>query len=105
MPILAEFFADTTTGFKVAGTSRTERAVELVSCMEEAYQASTGLGIHANTITTHMTNYHAFRKIAADTPAIILETGFMNLDRELLTTRSDVPAQGVADGILCFLGR
>jgi len=97
-------YGPTTTGFKVAGSSRADSAA-LVSCMEQAYGDATGMGIHVNTITTHMTDYHAFRKIAAGTPAIILETGFMLLDREMLTTNADIPAKGIAEGILCFLGK
>jgi N-acetylmuramoyl-L-alanine amidase len=50
-----------------------------------------------------MTDYHAFRLIAPGTPAIILETGFMNLDRELLTTRHEVAVGGIVNGIACFL--
>jgi len=29
--------------------------------------------------------------------------GFLNLDREVLTERSDDVAQGLHDGIMCFL--
>ena len=50
-----------------------------------------------------MTNYHAFREIAGGVPAVIIETGFLNLDRELLTTNADVPATGIANGVLCYL--
>jgi N-acetylmuramoyl-L-alanine amidase len=50
-----------------------------------------------------MTDYHAFREISPGTPAIIVETGFMNQDRNLLTTEVDRPATGITNGILCFL--
>ena len=52
-----------------------------------------------------MTDYHAFRLLAPGTPAIILETGFMYQDRSLLTQQPELPAQGVVDGILCFLNQ
>jgi N-acetylmuramoyl-L-alanine amidase len=52
-----------------------------------------------------MTNYHAFRKLGAGTPAIIIEVGFMNLDRELLTSPEDTIIEGLTNGIFCFLGR
>ena len=90
------------TGFKVAGSSRTNSS-RLVDCLNTHYQRATGLNIHENTITGHMIDYHAFRKIGQGTPAAIVETGFMFMDRELLTTYSDAPAQGIAGGILCFL--
>ena len=50
-----------------------------------------------------MTDYHAFRTLPEGVPAIIIETGFMNLDRTLLTTNADVSAAGILNGIQCFL--
>jgi N-acetylmuramoyl-L-alanine amidase len=50
-----------------------------------------------------MTDYHAFGEIHSDTTAAIIETGFLNLDREILTKRADMVARGVASGILCYL--
>ncbi|VAW34368.1 cell wall hydrolase/autolysin, partial [hydrothermal vent metagenome] len=70
-----------------------------------AYQQATQLSYHANTITPHMINYHAFRTLPQGVPAIIIETGFMNLDRDLLTTNGDIPAAGVLNGIQCYLER
>jgi N-acetylmuramoyl-L-alanine amidase len=63
----------------------------------------TQLPYHENTITPHMTDYHAFRKIALGTPAIIIEVGFISLDRELLTTGADLVSDALVDGILCYL--
>jgi N-acetylmuramoyl-L-alanine amidase len=71
--------------------------------MEESYRTVTNLAFHANTLTQDMTDYHAFYKAAFGTPAIIIETGFMNQDRELLTTYADVPAKAISEGILCFI--
>jgi len=50
-----------------------------------------------------MTDYHAFRTIPVGVPAIIIEVGFMNLDRDILTNHPDIPAAGVTNGILCYL--
>ena len=50
-----------------------------------------------------MEYYHAFRELDAKTPAAIIEVGFMNLDREMLTNNSSTVAQGVANGILCYV--
>ena len=50
-----------------------------------------------------MTDYHAFREIAPGTPAIIIETGFMYQDRELIYDNAEVPANGITNGILCYL--
>ncbi len=98
------YYNELATGFKIAGSSFTDSSA-LSICVEEAYQRTTGMFYHANTVTPHMTDYHAFRKIARGVPAIIIETGFMNLDRRMLTTDSYIPAAGITDGVLCFLRR
>ena len=96
------YFNDLATGYKVAASGQTDSAL-LQSCMESAYQQATQLSYHANTITLHMTDYHAFRTLPEGVPAIIIETGFMYLDRELLTNSADIPAAGILSGIQCFL--
>ncbi len=99
-----DYINDLATGFKVAGSSYTDSEA-LSICVEEAYAVGTQMSYHANTITPHMTDYHVFRKIAIGTPAIIIETGFMNLDREMLTTNAQVPADAIAQGIMCFINQ
>lgn len=96
------YYNDLATGYKVAPSSRTDSLL-LQSCMETAYTRVTQMPYHANTITPHMTDYHAFRALPEGVPAIIIETGFMNLDRAILTTNADIPAAGILDGIGCFL--
>jgi len=34
--------------------------------------------------------------------AAIIETGFLNLDREMLTKKTDLVAAGIVNGIECF---
>jgi N-acetylmuramoyl-L-alanine amidase len=50
-----------------------------------------------------MTRYHGFRKIAPNTPGALIETGFLYLDRNVLTQKADVVARGLMDGLMCFL--
>ncbi len=90
------------TGFKISGSTYTDSS-KLSTCMESAYGASTGLPYHANTITADMANYHAFAEIAPGTPAIIIEVGFMNLDRKKLTVDTDPVVLGLINGVTCFL--
>lgn len=96
------YFNDQATGYKIAGSSRTD-SITLFNCMAQQYQAATQLPFHANTITEHMTDYHVFRELPPGVPAIILEVGFLNLDRQLLTANADIPIQGVTSGITCYL--
>ena len=50
-----------------------------------------------------MTDYHAFREINPAMPALIIEVGFMNLDRAILTAQADIPAEGLVQGIMCYV--
>jgi N-acetylmuramoyl-L-alanine amidase len=50
-----------------------------------------------------MTEYHTFYEIHNQTPAAIIETGFLYLDRDFLTQHADQAAQGIVDGVLCYV--
>jgi N-acetylmuramoyl-L-alanine amidase len=50
-----------------------------------------------------MTYYHAFSEIDPVTTAAIIEAGFMNMDYRLITEETDLVADGIVAGILCFL--
>ncbi|MCS7220484.1 MAG: N-acetylmuramoyl-L-alanine amidase [Anaerolineae bacterium] len=94
------------TGFKVARAITSaipEIEDRLVACLYQAYGQVTGLPRHDGSITVNMTRYHAFRVIAPETPAAIIELGFLGGDRDILTRDQDRLAKGVAQGIICFL--
>ncbi len=100
------YINDQATGFKVAradGSAIPSIDDHLAQCIRSRYQAATGLRYDASTITSDMTQYHAFYEIDAKTPAAIIETGFLYLDRDLLTHKSEQVAQGIYNGILCFV--
>ena len=100
-----EYINDQATGFKVAAALNTpdlNRANRLTACLVNRYGSMTGLKFHAGSITSDMREYHAFREIDPSTVAAIIETGFLNLDRELLTRQTDRVAAGIVDAILCF---
>lgn len=99
-----DYINELATGFKIAGSSFTDSS-SLSICIEQAYQAATQLEYNANTITPHMTDYHAFRALPRGVPAIILEVGFLNLDRAILTDNAHVAADGITDGILCYIAQ
>jgi N-acetylmuramoyl-L-alanine amidase len=102
-----EYINDQATGFKVAAALNTNdinRANRLTACLVDRYQRLTGMNFHAGSITSDMREYHSFREIDPSTVAAIIETGFLNLDREILTRQTDRVAQGVMEGILCFAG-
>lgn len=94
------------TGFNAASafarqTTRGEDEA-LLKCLVAQYGAITGLPLHGG-VTADMTSYHTFSEVAVDTPTAIIELGFMRNNRQILTTQQTLLAQGVVNGILCFL--
>lgn len=101
-----EFINNEATGFKISaslGTQQPEKANRLVACITNRYQSATGLQYKSGSVTPDMTSYHAFHEINKDTTAAVIETGYLNLDRQILTSQPDLIAKGVADGVLCFI--
>ena len=97
------------TGFKTAPATgiqdpaQLQNSLHLKACVDARYAAATHLPYHPTSVSRHMTRYHAFREIAPTTPAIIIETGFLGMDRNLLVNHPDEVARGIANGILCYL--
>ena len=101
-----EFINNEATGFKVAAalaSSRPDKSNRLVACLTSRYLTATSLAYHAGSITPDMTSYHAFDEIHTDTTAAIIETGFLNLDRQILTQDPGLIASGISSGILCYI--
>lgn len=101
-----QYINDEATGFKVAAALNTRdanRAGRLLACLVDRYHRDTGLRFHPGSITPDMTGYHAFSEIDPNTVAAIIETGFLDLDQEILTQHTNQVADGVVDGILCYV--
>lgn len=97
---------DLATGFKVARaleSKQPEASDRLVACLSKYYEQATQLRFHRRTVTRDMTEYHGFNELDATTPAAIIETGFLYLDRPLLTRKPEVVAAGITNGLRCFL--
>jgi N-acetylmuramoyl-L-alanine amidase len=97
---------DQASGFKVAASTYSHDrnlADRLTACLDDRYASATTLHLHPGSITVNMTDYHAFSAIDTATTAAIIETGFLNLDRELLVHHPDIVADGIVSGILCFV--
>ena len=101
-----DYINDAATGFKVAAAVHSaypDKANRLTACLVDRYAKRTGLAFHAGSITNDMTYYHAFDEINSETTAAIIETGFLNLDKQILTQHPDVVAQGIIDGLDCYI--
>lgn len=96
---------DEATGYKVTralGSTDENLASRLERCMIARYGSETGLNWH-DSITNDMTYYHAFDEIDPSTPSVIIETGFLNMDYDLLVNNTEIVANGVTNGITCFI--
>ena len=93
-------------GFKVARSVASAIPTtedRLVTCLKTEYEKVTKMHFHENSITPDMTSYHSFAEVDPDTPAAIIETGFLYLDYDIIVKQPDLPATGIANGIECFL--
>ncbi len=102
-----EYIPELGTGFKIAEAAdnkRPEQAARLMACLKNRYGEATGLR-YDHRITQDMTSYHAFGEIDPNTPAVIIEAGYLNQDRELLTKNPALVAKGITAGIMCYLNR
>ena len=91
-------------GFKVASrTMPDESGDTLQGCLQWSYRQATHLEPQPFGVTPAMTNYYAFDRLAPETPAAIIELGFISTDRPILIGQPDQAAQGVYDGLICFL--
>ncbi len=99
-------YGEAGTGYNAASASsrQTTHGLDerLLDCLVTQYGATTGLPRHTG-ITFDMTDYHTFREVAVDTPTAIIEIGFMRNNRDFLLGHQDLVAQGIANGIRCFL--
>lgn len=101
-----QFINDEATGFKLAAALSNqypERASRLTACIKDRYEKATGMKYHPSTITNDMSSYHAFDEVDSNTNAVIIEVGFLNLDRQILTKGQDQIATGISNGILCYI--
>jgi N-acetylmuramoyl-L-alanine amidase len=100
------YIDDTATGFKLASsyyTDGTNSKIERLSaCIIDRYSSETGLK-YINIVTDDMTKFHTFEEVHVDTPTLIMEPGYLNLDRELLTKSPEKVAKAITDGLLCYL--
>jgi N-acetylmuramoyl-L-alanine amidase len=101
-----EFINEQATGFKVSpalDAVRADKSERLAACLTSRYMETSGLPIHTGSITVDMTYYYAFDIIRQDIAAAIIELGFLNLDRQILTEQPDLLAEGIYKGIICYI--
>jgi N-acetylmuramoyl-L-alanine amidase len=101
-----DFISDAASGFKIApalATLHPDRANALAACMLDRYAEITGMAFRYNEVTNHMASYHPFDEVNSITPIVVIETGYLNLDRQILTEQSDLLAFGIYSGLVCYI--
>lgn len=100
-----DYISPDATGFKVAAALESaypEKTDRLSACLIDRYASTTHL-VYRTGNSNDMTYYHAFNEVNTETPAVIIETGFMNLDQQILTQQPDLIADGIVNGLLCYI--
>ncbi|HOJ00571.1 MAG TPA: N-acetylmuramoyl-L-alanine amidase [Anaerolineaceae bacterium] len=98
--------AENKSGFTIGTTLSTtdlNSSNALAVCMGEVYQASTKLDFSYQIISPDQPAYTYFERVNRNTPMIYLEMGSLLHDRSLLIENSDKVANGIVNGIQCYL--
>jgi N-acetylmuramoyl-L-alanine amidase len=101
-----DFISDAASGFKISpalATLHPDKANALAACMLDRYTEVTGMSFRYNEVTAHMSSYHPFDEVNNITPIIVIETGYLNLDRQILTEQPDLLAFGIYSGLVCYI--
>jgi len=102
-----EYINDNATGFKFAIMPSDVKTIDreaLTKCLSDHYAKTTGLKYHYQTTSNEIRNYQPFDQLDPLTEAMIFELGYMNLDQDILSNRPQVLAEGIAEGLNCYLG-
>jgi len=84
-------------------STNVDKANTLAACLGEQYQLNTGLVFQYEPINVQDPSSHIFVDINTQTPAVLIETGSLAVDRGVIVGSSDRAASGITAGILCFL--
>ncbi len=101
-----DFINDSASGFKVAtalASLHPDQANGLAACMVDRYAEITGMTFRYNEVTADMTTYHPFDEVNSITPIVIIEAGYLNLDRQILTEQPDLLAFGIYSSVVCYI--
>ncbi len=88
------------TGANIADPTRTNM---LAACLGEQYQQNTDLTFNYFVIPDDFPVSHTFLDVNPQTPIVLIETGSLAVDRNILIDQSDRAANGITAGVLCFL--
>lgn len=94
------------TGYKIVRAEKSAIPQEddrFVRCISSTYANATKLPFHEGSITRDMTHYHGLNEINPQTPAAIIELGFLGGDHDLLKFKRDILSNGIVAGIESFL--
>ena len=101
-----DFINESASGFKVSSTAHVSypaEAKKFNDCLVDRYQRNTDLPFRGSTISSDSDMFYAYNMINNYMTASVIETGYLNLDYRFLTEKTEKVAQGLAEGILCYI--
>lgn len=101
-----DFINEAASGYKVSSTAHVSypaEAKKFNDCLVDRYQRNTELPFRGNTISSDSEMFYSYNMINDYTTASVIETGYLNLDYRFLTEKTEKAAQGIAEGILCYI--
>ncbi len=101
-----EYINESASGFKVSGIGNIVYPVETKNfqdCIVDRFARNTGMTYLGTAISSDPEMFYSYSMVNDYTTALIIETGYLNLDYRMLTENTDKIAQGVTDGILCYV--
>jgi N-acetylmuramoyl-L-alanine amidase len=93
-------------GFKIENSLKSgnvDKTNALATCLAEQYQKNTALTFGYQVVSEEDPANHTFMDINPQTPAVLIESGSLAVDRGIIIDSSDRAANGITAGILCFL--
>jgi N-acetylmuramoyl-L-alanine amidase len=93
-------------GFKIENSLKSgdvDKTNALATCLAEQYQQNTELTFGYQVVAEEDPENHTFMDINPQTPAVLIESGSLAVDRGIIIESSDRAANGITAGILCYL--
>ena len=80
-----------------------DKSNTLAVCMAEKYANTTGLSFSYQIIPPDQPLSALFRQVDPTTPTLMIQIGALGADRELLTEQTQKVAQGIFNGLFCYI--
>lgn len=98
--------SNSNSGFHVTAAGRNSYPAEskrLRDCLSDRYAQSTGLPFLGSSLTQDNPALYSFDTVNDYTTISVINPGYLNTDYRLLSEHMDQVAQGIANGVICYV--